>query len=155
MRKGESRAQIANRCAPSESKSNSKLLYDWRFTYRQSVRLQTPWDSQRDFFFFYNWTLDHSPHVTPSLTRRWVCLQWIRVWLAFCQVCVSHVWHVIENSSFCTIYKSTVSTVLAKQIMSILRILCYNGSFVTWTVVSLTTAKFKPLIFSMSGFALS
>jgi hypothetical protein len=29
--------------------------------------------------------------------------------------------------------------------MPILRILCYNGSLVTWTVVSFTTAKFKPL----------
>jgi hypothetical protein len=35
--------------------------------------------------------------------------------------------------------------------MSILRILCYNGSLVTWTAVSLTTAKFKPLILSFSG----
>jgi hypothetical protein len=39
--------------------------------------------------------------------------------------------------------------------MLILRILCYNGSLFTWTVVSLTTAKFKPLIFSTPGFALS
>jgi hypothetical protein len=39
--------------------------------------------------------------------------------------------------------------------MPILRILCYNGSLVTWTVVSLTTAKFKPLTFSTSGFTLS
>jgi hypothetical protein len=39
--------------------------------------------------------------------------------------------------------------------MPILRILRYNGSLVTWTVLSLTTVKFKPLIFSMSGFALS
>jgi hypothetical protein len=39
--------------------------------------------------------------------------------------------------------------------MFILRILHYNGSLVTWTVVSLTTVKFKPLICSMSGFALS
>jgi hypothetical protein len=31
--------------------------------------------------------------------------------------------------------------------MSILRILCYNGSLATWTVVALTTANFKPLIF--------
>jgi hypothetical protein len=37
--------------------------------------------------------------------------------------------------------------------MHILLILCYNGSLVTWTVVMLTAAKFKPLIFS--GFALS
>jgi hypothetical protein len=34
-------------------------------------------------------------------------------------------------------------------------ILRYNGSLVAWTVVSLTTAKLKPFIFSMSGFILS
>jgi hypothetical protein len=39
--------------------------------------------------------------------------------------------------------------------MPILRILCHNGSLVIWTVVSLTTAKFKSLIFSISGSALS
>jgi hypothetical protein len=43
----------------------------------------------------------------------------------------------------------------AKQIMPILRILCYNGSLVTWAVVSKTAAKFKPLIFSMYDFVLS
>jgi hypothetical protein len=59
------------------------------------------------------------------------------------------------NPSFCTMYKSSVSTGFAKQIMSILRILGYNGSSVTWTVVRLTTAKFKPTVFSMSGFPLS
>jgi hypothetical protein len=72
-----------------------------------------------------------------------------------CQVYVSHIQRVIENSSLYTIYKFSVSTGFAEQIMPILRILCHNGSLVTWTVVSLTTAKFKPLIFSMSGFALS
>jgi hypothetical protein len=71
------------------------------------------------------------------------------------QVYVSHIQHVIEISPFCTMYKSSVSPGFAKQIMPFLHILCYNGSLVTWTVVSLTTAKFKPLIFSMSGFTLS
>jgi hypothetical protein len=59
------------------------------------------------------------------------------------------------KSFFCTIYKTSVCPGFAKQITSTLCILCYNGSLVTWTVVSLTTAKFKPLIFSTSGFALS
>jgi hypothetical protein len=36
--------------------------------------------------------------------------------------------------------------------MPVLYILCYNGSLVSWTVVSLTAAKFKPL---MSAFYLS
>jgi hypothetical protein len=31
----------------------------------------------------------------------------------------------------------------------------YNDSLDTWTVICLTAAKFKPLIFSVSGFALS
>jgi hypothetical protein len=39
--------------------------------------------------------------------------------------------------------------------MPLLHILCYNGSLVTWKVVSLTAAKFKALIFSTSDFALS
>jgi hypothetical protein len=46
------------------------------------------------------------------------------------------------------LYKSSVSPGFAKQIMPILFILCYNGSLVTWTVVSLATAKFKSIIFS-------
>jgi hypothetical protein len=70
-------------------------------------------------------------------------------------VYISHIHHAIENSFFCTIYKSSVSPGIAKQIMPIMRIFFYNGILVTWTVVSLTIAKFKPLLFSMSGFALS
>jgi hypothetical protein len=58
------------------------------------------------------------------------------------------------KSSFCTTYKSSVSTGFMEQIMPILCILCSNGSWVTWTVISLTATNFKPLIFSMSGFAL-
>jgi hypothetical protein len=56
---------------------------------------------------------------------------------------------------FCAIYKFSVSPGFAKQIMHILRNLCYNGSLFTWTVISLTTNKFKLLIFPISGFALS
>jgi hypothetical protein len=37
---------------------------------------------------------------------------------------------------------------LAYQIMPIVRIWCYKGSLITWTFVSLTTAKIKSLIFS-------
>jgi hypothetical protein len=75
--------------------------------------------------------------------------------LRLCQVYVSHTQHVIENSYLCPIYKSSVSPGFAKQIMSILLILCYNVSIVTLMVLSLTTAKFKLLEFSISGFALS
>jgi hypothetical protein len=119
--------------------------------YRQSVRLDAkPVElTTRDLFF--SWTLcGHSPYVTPSLRRRWVCLLWIC--LAFRQVYISHIAHVIEISSFWTIYKSFVSPCFEKHIMPIVS---YNGSLVTWTAVGLTAAKFKPLIFSVSGFALS
>jgi hypothetical protein len=62
---------------------------------------------------------------------------------------------LLKNSCFCTTHKSSVSTGSAEQIICILHILCCNGCLVTRTVVSLTTAKFKPLIFSVSGFTLS
>jgi hypothetical protein len=39
--------------------------------------------------------------------------------------------------------------------MPILRIWWYYGNLITWTVISLTTARFKPLILSLSGFTLS
>jgi hypothetical protein len=58
-------------------------------------------------------------------------------------------------NSFCTAHQSSVSIGFTEQIMRILRILCYNGSLVIRKVVSLTTVKFKPLIFSMSDFRLS
>jgi hypothetical protein len=62
---------------------------------------------------------------------------------------------LLKNYCFCTTHKSSVSTGSGEQIMPILHSLCYNGSLVTWTVVSLTISKFKPFMFSVSGFALS
>jgi hypothetical protein len=124
--------------------SKSELLYDWRFT--TTLRPMT-----RDVSFFQLYPSGNIPYVTSSLTRRWVCLLWM--YLAF-QVYVSHIQHAIENSSFCIIYKSSVSTGFAEQIMPILHILFYNGSLVTWTVASFTTAKVKPLVFSVSIFTL-
>jgi hypothetical protein len=52
-------------------------------------------------------------------------------------------------------YKASVSPGSVQQIMPYFGSLCYNGSLDTWTVVCLTAAKFKPLIFSVTGFALS
>jgi hypothetical protein len=89
--------------------------------YRQSVRLGAkPLEDHDQIFFPQLNPCGHSPYLTSSLTRRWVCR---------------------------LIYKSSVSTGFTEQIMPILRILCYNGSLVTWTVVSLTISKFKHLIF--------
>jgi hypothetical protein len=49
-------------------------------------------------------TCGHSPYVIFSLMRRRGCLIWI--YLVFRQVYVSHLRHVTENLSSCTIYKS-------------------------------------------------
>jgi hypothetical protein len=109
--------------------------------------LQAPWDPRSEIPPPNNpcW---NSPYVTSSLARRWVCLLWI-AW-PFIK-CTFHA----HSMSFCSTHTSSVSTGFEEQIMPILHILCYNGSLVTWMVVSLTTAKFNHLIFSMSGFASS
>jgi hypothetical protein len=112
---------------------------------------QAPLRPTTRMFFQLN-PCGHSPYVTFSLTRGRVCLLWIC--LAFRQVYVSHIQHVTENFSFCTIHKSSVSTGFAKQIMPILRVLCYNGSLVTWTVVAWPPPSLS-LLYSLSGFAFS
>jgi hypothetical protein len=53
---------------------------------------------------------------------------------------------LLKTIYFFTRYKSSVCTCFAKQIMPILHILFYNGSLVTWTIISLNIAKSKPLI---------
>jgi hypothetical protein len=105
---------------------------------------QAPWDPRPDFFFQLN-SCGNSPYVASSLTRRWVVSHeyaWYFV------KCTFHTCSMLLNiSSFYATHKSSVSTGFTEQIKPILRILCYNGSLVTWTVVGLTTAKFKLLIF--------
>jgi hypothetical protein len=88
--------------------SESKILYDWQFTAKKFVLLSSPLRSKtREFFFQLN-LCSNSPYVTSSLTRRFVCLLWIC--LFFRQVYTSHICHVIENSSFFTSNKSSLST---------------------------------------------
>jgi hypothetical protein len=130
-------------------KSKSELLYDCRFTANTAnhfVLASSPFrPTKRDFFQLNSY--DNSPYVTPSLTRRWVCLLWIC--LASRQVYISHILYsmLLKMYSFCTTHMSSLSKSFTEQIMPILRILCYNGSLVTWTVLSFTTFKFKPLVF--------
>jgi hypothetical protein len=50
------------------------------------------------------------------------------------------------------LFQSTLGTADYALITSSLH---NNDSLVTWTVIHITAAKFKPLIFSVSGFALS
>jgi hypothetical protein len=106
----------------------------------------------RDFFPQLN-PCSISPYVTSSLTRRWVCL--LRICLAFSQVYILHIQHVIEK--FLPLHYTQVLCQyrLCRADHACLIHLMLQSCLVTWTVVSLTTSKFKPLIFSMSGFTLS
>jgi hypothetical protein len=123
------------------------LLYNRWFTANQSVSASSPLRLMtRDFFSPLD-PCGHSPYVTSSLMRRWV---WPFVKRTY------RTYGMLLKILPCALYTSPVSTGFAKQIMPVLRILCYNGNLATWTFISLmTTTKFKPLIFSMSGFALS
>jgi hypothetical protein len=54
--------------------SESELLYDWRFTVSQFVLAQsTLRHTIKDLFFLQLNHCGHSPYVTSSLTRGWVC----------------------------------------------------------------------------------
>jgi hypothetical protein len=52
--------------------SESALLYDWRFTANHFVLVTSPLRLRARFFFQLN-TCGHSPYVTSSVTRGWVC----------------------------------------------------------------------------------
>jgi hypothetical protein len=73
----------------TELYSKSKLLYYWRFTANQFVLASSLLGLTTSNFFFQLNPCCHSPYVTFSLTRRWVCLLWIC--LAFREVYVSHI----------------------------------------------------------------
>jgi hypothetical protein len=112
---------------------------------------QATWGSRIEIFKLN--PCDHSPYVTSFLPRGCVCLY--EYASPFIKRTYCPYGTLLNILSFCTTYKSSASTGFVKQIMSILRIFCYNGSLVTWTIASLTAAKFKHLIFSISGFVLS
>jgi hypothetical protein len=57
---------------PYRTDSESELLYDWRFTANQFV-LATNHLRLTTNIFFQLHTCGHSPYVTSSLTRGWVC----------------------------------------------------------------------------------
>jgi hypothetical protein len=56
----------------SESESESELIYDWRFTTNKFVLAPCPLRFMARFFSQLN-TYGHSPYITSSLTRGWVC----------------------------------------------------------------------------------
>jgi hypothetical protein len=55
-------------------KITKKLLYDWWFTTNQFVLAPSPLKLTTRVFFLQLTPCGHSPYVTSSLTRGWVCL---------------------------------------------------------------------------------
>jgi hypothetical protein len=109
--------------------------------YRQSVRLGAkPLRSTiRSIFMPLN-PYGHSPCVTSSLTRRWVCLSWIGATFIKSTYCTySKILKILP----CALYTSPLS-VQALESRSCLSYMSYaaTASLVTWTVVGLTTSKF-------------
>jgi hypothetical protein len=78
--------------------------------YRQTVRLGAmPFESQDQRFLFLANEPLRSKSLYNVLSNEKMDLSLINR-LRLCQVQASHVWHVIENSSLCTIYNSPGST---------------------------------------------
>jgi hypothetical protein len=123
--------------------SESQSLYDSRCTSNQFVLVpspQAPWDQDhRDSFLQLN------PHIKSSLMRRWV----YHLWKVFGLLPSVRIAHVACNWIFFRLAYTQVSPVFAKRIMPILHI--YNGRFITWTIISLTASKFKPLILCLAS----
>jgi hypothetical protein len=103
---------------------SSTLLYDWRFTANQFVLAPCPLRPTTKDFLQLN-SCGNSPLWREDGLVSYECA-WLFVKCAFRT-------YVIEISSFCTTNKSSVYC---------------DGSLVIWTVVSFTTAKFKPIICS-------
>jgi hypothetical protein len=60
-------------CFGLSALSESELLYDWRFNANQFVLATSPLKPTTRIFIFQLNTCGHSPYVTSSLTRGWVC----------------------------------------------------------------------------------
>jgi hypothetical protein len=87
---------------------------------------RSPWGSWTENVFLLN-TCGHSPYLTSSLTRGWVCLLW--TCLALSRVRITYM--TCYWKFFLVRYRQVLCPGFAKQIMSILLILCYNGSLAT------------------------
>jgi hypothetical protein len=84
-------------CKESQSQSQNPLRLA---VYCQSVGLGTkPLETHDQRFFWLN-PCGHSPYVTASLTRRWVCLLWI------CFACVK----CVVSTHFCALSKTLLRT---------------------------------------------
>jgi hypothetical protein len=106
----------------------------------------------------YVWKLQSCQCGAPSLTRSRVCrLSW-SVMKSIVSIdirkTIHNVQELINDSN--TIFPRPLSVQAQySRLCPISSSFRYNGSLVTWTAVWLTAAKFKPLVFPVSGFALS
>jgi hypothetical protein len=126
-------------------KVQSMLLYDGRFTANQFALASSPLRPTTRGVFS-DWTLAVTELLCDIISDERIGLALMNMPGLSSSVHFAHI-ACYWNSSFCTTHKSSVSRGFTEQIIPILRILCYNGSLDTWTVVSLITTKFKSLIY--------
>jgi hypothetical protein len=120
------------------SESESELLYDWRFNATQFVLAQSSLRVTIGDFLQLN-PCGHSPYVN-ILSDGKMGLSLMNMPGPSSSVRIAHItcsWKFFLVNYIQVLCQSK----FAKQIMSLLGILCYNGSLVTWTVVSLLFRK--------------
>jgi hypothetical protein len=129
----------------------SDLFYDRRFTANQFILAPGPLSPMATNLFFQLNPCGVSPYVNP-LWWEDAFVSYECAWLFV--KCTFHTYNMLKIPTL-TLYTSPLSAqALQSRSCLTLRILCYNGPLIIWTVVSLTTTKFKLFIFSMSGFTL-
>jgi hypothetical protein len=120
--------------------------------YRQSFRLgDKPLETHDQHFF--NWTLVVIV-LGNNLSDERIGLSLMNRLRLSSSVRIAHIACYWKNLAF-ALHTNPLSAQALQSRSCLSYILCYNGSLVTRTVVSLTTAKLKPLISSMFGFTLS
>jgi hypothetical protein len=117
---------------------------------------QESWGSRPQVYLYIYFATEtlRSLFLWNILSDEKICLPLLDM-LDLFQVHVLHILHVIENVSLLHYIRILCQSSLYRADHAYIVILCYNGSLVSWMVVNLTATRFKPLIFSMSGFALS
>jgi glucose-6-phosphate-specific signal transduction histidine kinase len=135
------------------TRSESESHYDW-----QSVShswCQAPSRTHNQILVLCDDCYDLCLLDAPCLMRGWVChLSEVSVFFILLSL-YRVIYMSVYGENMHNRYRPLSIQALWSRLCLILLSLCYDSCLVTWTVVSLTAAKFKPVILSMLGFTLS
>jgi hypothetical protein len=123
-------------------KFKANVILWWRFTTNQFALSPSPLRITTTDFF--SWTLA----IIVLIWRGDGFVSYEYAW-PFVKCTYRTYSTLLKILPFCITHKPSVSPGFAKQILPILRIICYNDSLFAWTFVNLNTAKFKPLIMKL------